>query len=213
MGTTFNGIERYPLYWPEGWPRTDDYKRRGSRYRNSSFAAARDFVLGELKRMSAQDVVISANIPLRQDGLPLASYSEPKDPGVAVYWVKHGPWKPGGYEKQPRVIACDQWSKTWENMRAIGMALEAMRAIERCGASQITERIYKGFDALPAKGETSRPWQEVLCIRDVAALTPDKLNAVFRELARTRHPDGGGSDDAFRELTDALASARAELAF
>jgi hypothetical protein len=86
-----------------------------------------------------------------------------------------------------------------------------MRAIERCGATQVVERMYKGFAALPARGETSRRWQEVLGIRDISTLTAEKLNHVFKDLARTRHPDHGGTAEGFRELTEALANARAEL--
>jgi hypothetical protein len=55
------------------------------------------------------------------------------------------------------VLACDLFNEVRLNMHAIGLTVEAMRQIERCGASSMLERAFRGFmAALPAKGETSR---------------------------------------------------------
>ena len=55
------------------------------------------------------------------------------------------------------VLACDLFNEVRLNMHAIGLTVEAMRQIERCGASSMLERAFRGFmAALPAKGETTK---------------------------------------------------------
>ena len=48
------------------------------------------------------------------------------------------------------VIAADQFKEVRLNMAAIVMTIKAIRQIERCGASSLLERAFKGFSALPA---------------------------------------------------------------
>lgn len=75
----------YPLTWPANWPRTPVSKRQQARF-EVSFRVARDQLFEELRLLRATVVIVSSNIPLRKDGLPYASYREPEDPGVAVYF-------------------------------------------------------------------------------------------------------------------------------
>lgn len=51
------------------------------------------------------------------------------------------------------VIACDQFKEVRLNMAAIVMTIKAIRQIERCGASSLLERAFRGFSALPAAVE------------------------------------------------------------
>ncbi|HZW05353.1 MAG TPA: J domain-containing protein [Candidatus Nitrosotalea sp.] len=54
------------------------------------------------------------------------------------------------------VLACDLFNEVRLNMHAIALTVQAMRQIERCGASSMLERAFRGFmAALPARGETS----------------------------------------------------------
>lgn len=54
------------------------------------------------------------------------------------------------------VLACDLFNEVRLNMHAIALTVEAMRQIERCGASSMLERAFRGFmAALPARGETA----------------------------------------------------------
>jgi hypothetical protein len=48
------------------------------------------------------------------------------------------------------VIACDLFREVRLNLAAISFTLKAMRQIERCGASSMLERAFKGFLALTA---------------------------------------------------------------
>lgn len=196
-----SAIEAYPLSWPVGWPRKESWQRSSSRY-EVDFAKARDHLANELRLSHARDVVISSNVPLRRDGLPLANMRHPDDPGVAVYWTGRG--KKG--EPVPRVIACDVWRTVRENIRATGLAVEAIRSLERTGASEILERAYAGFALLPA---SSDHWA-------VLGLSPgasrDALTERYRELARIHHPDKGGDPSLMASINDAYRVALLEAA-
>src|SRR3546814_19053229 len=49
-------------------------------------------------------------------------------------------------------FACDRWDTVRDNVRAIGKTIEAIRGIERWGASDMMERAFSAFEALPAPG-------------------------------------------------------------
>lgn len=188
-------IEAYPLAWPDGWPRRQSWERKDSAYQ-VEFGKARDDLLRELRLMGARDVVLSSYVPLRRDGLPYANTSEPKDPGIAVYWTDR--------KGHPRVIACDVWRRVRENMRAVGIAIESIRSLERTGASEILERAFAGFARLPA---SSDHWG-VLGIRKASRA---ELDARYRELARQHHPDRGGDAAVMASINAAYKAAAAEL--
>jgi hypothetical protein len=171
----------------------------------TEFGRNRDLVLKELTYLgSRRDVVLSTNVPLTQDGVPYAQRATNlQDPGVAVYWMRDG---------KPQVIACDRWLGVGENARAIWYALDALRTLKRCGASQIIERAYEGFAALPASAE--RPWREVLFgVTDPAfQASLVMVEAAFIELAKIHHPDRqGGSTATFAKISAARDAARKEL--
>lgn len=78
----------YPLAWPEGWPRTTDYKRSRARYKVLGEAAT-NHLMNELKLMGAarSAIVLSTNIVLRNDGLPYSKQPRymTEDPGAYDY--------------------------------------------------------------------------------------------------------------------------------
>lgn len=193
--------EAFPLYWPLDWPRTKPGRRQRARYQ-VNFARARDEVLRSLRLLGGRHVVVSTNIPLRLDGLPYANTREPEDPGVAVYWsTKDG---------KPRVMACDRWDRVKDNMRAVGLTLEALRQIERSGASELLERAFAGFAALPAQaGATS--WRVTLGLPVTGSVTRDDIDRAFKQKAAETHPDRGGSADAFVQVTQARDAALREV--
>lgn len=205
-------MDAYPCYWPDGWDRTPSHRRQASKYQ-TSFVRSRDDIVRQLKLMGATEVVMSTNIPLRKDGLPLAGMSSPDDPAVAVYWVERGKYnaQSGNYDYQQRVIACDHWRKVEENMRAVCLAIEALRTLKRTGATQVTERAFMGFNALAANNN-ARSWREVLGFEDSERVSRTAVTTRYRELAWLRHPDHGGSNDAMSELNAAHAAALREVA-
>jgi hypothetical protein len=197
--------EAFPLAWPEGWARTPVSRRRRAPYKMTPDAATQHLV-GELGRLGAikSTVVISTNMPLRRDGLPYAGIKPPEDPGVAVYWSTQA--------FKDRAIGCDKWDLLHDNIHAIGLAVQALRAIDRAGASQILERAFSAFGALPpsSAAPVTRAWWEVLDIPQnaIGALSLGMVAARYRELAAKRHPDRTGSGDAMVELNAAHEQAK-----
>ena len=190
-------VEAYPLYWPEGWKRTPSWNRTHSRFK-TGFAVARDFLIAEVKRLGGSAIILSTNVRLRGDGLPYASEREPDDGGAAVYFT---------YKKNQMCFACDQYRTVKENLTAIGKTIEALRGMERWGASDMMERAFRGFAQLPDK--TGRNWWDVLATTEHASR--QHVEDQYRMLAKQRHPDVGGSEQAMSELNQARAQALAEI--
>lgn len=195
MARKISGTPAYPLYWPEGQPRTPDRKRKVARF-EVDFATARDHLMDELRRLGARYVVLSTNIPLRLDGLPYARYSEPEDPGVAVYF---------DLKDQEMVFACDKWRHVQDNTRAIGKTIEALRGIARWGSQEMMQQSFSGFKALPADGQTD--WRAMLG----NPVTLEEAKITYRRLAASAHPDQGGSHHEMQRLNAAWAAAQKEL--
>jgi hypothetical protein len=62
------------------------------------------------------------------------------DLGLAIYFVLNG---------RPLAMACDCFDIAAANMRLPGLAIEAMRRLERHGGGAMMERAFSGFAALP----------------------------------------------------------------
>lgn len=193
----------FPLSWPTGRPRTPNTRRRSAKF-TLNFGAARDELLEELRRLSARNIVISTNIPTRRDGIPYASAAQPDDPGVAVYFDRFHI----GKGTRSYVIACDSYKRIEWNLRAVGVTVEALRTIQRHGATEMLEQAFTGFAALPPVREEH--WSEVLGLDRGTASHAD-VRAAVRELAKTHHPDVGGDGERMAEINAACASALLEL--
>jgi hypothetical protein len=172
-------INVYPLSWPITKPRSRGVNESDFGARN--IGAAVDEVLRQLRLLGATHIVISSNLRLRSDGLPLANQAQPTDRGVAVYFK---------IDKEPRVIACDRWSRVQDNLWAIAKDIDATRGKLRWGASTLHEA-FAGYAALPQPAKADDWWVVLGLPRNT---TRDRINERWRELARTHHPDAGGSD-------------------
>lgn len=191
----------FPLAWPEGWDRTSPSRRLRSKY-NVTFGAAADGVACSLSKLGAGRLVVTSDVPLRIDGKPRADAREPADPGIAVWWVHRA-------SGQVRTMACDAWETRRENLRAIGLALEGLRAIERSKSTSILDRAMQSFNvpALPA----GRPWFcDVLELAHWPA-SDAEITAAYRVRVKVVHPDQGGNAEKFYELNRAELAARAQI--
>jgi hypothetical protein len=196
---------RYPLSWPAGWKRTPAHIRKGGKFGvmlghiGTAYKSRGELtisegvrrVLVELGRLGVAEssIVISSNLKTRRDGFPLSDQREPDDSGVAVYW--------NDAYGNPRAMACDLYTRSADNLAAIAASLEAMRAIERHGGAQILNRVFRGFEALPAPKSC---W-EILHI--LPTTDRDTIERAYRVRALQCHPDRGGTDSAMAELNDA----------
>lgn len=206
--------EAYPLHWPPGWPRTAGAQRERAKFgqrkeRTNGLGAAwkqfergvdggraQRFLLDELRRLGATNLVLSTNVELRQDGRPYANRRSPDDPGVAVYFT---------LKRQQRCIPCDRWDPVADNVYAIAKSIEALRGLDRWGAGKMVDAAFSGFKALPATG-TGRAWWDVLGLPALAKRT--QVDEAYRRLALERHPDRNGGDSGpFIELGEARREA------
>lgn len=193
-------FDAYPLHWPEGRPRTERWKREAAKF-DTSFARARDNIVREVQLLAGgrwapdPQLVLSTNIALRRDGLPLANQRAPEDPGVAAYFL---------YRKRQMSFACDRWLKVEHNMQAIAKTIEALRGIARWGTGDMLEAAFTGFQALPAPGAAQELWQ-TLGVHQHS--TQDEIKAAYRRLASIHHPDRGGSAERMAAINLAYAKA------
>lgn len=171
-------------------PRTEAWRRQVASFK-VDFVRSRDEMLHSLKLLGAREIIASSNVPLRRDGLPLARMAEPNDPGVAVYFERRVEVPaPVSLEWRPFVIACDTYAKVRWNLRAIGATVEALRSIQRHGASSMLEQAFTGFAALPPARSEPAPWWEVLGVSKTASA--EEIRDAHRRLALEHHPDRGG---------------------
>jgi hypothetical protein len=188
--------------WP-GEP-TPAYRRKRGAFK-ASFTKILDDLERELGHLKAKDITVQAYLKredIRNDGWPRSS-ARPSQPGIIL---SLGQTKAG-----PLRFACDTYLDWEDNIRAIGLTLESLRAVERYGAVQKAEQ-YRGWSALPpAGGAVTPPMNVEQACRWLAAVTgmvfdqratPETYRDVYRTAARKCHPDTGGNQAKFVELQD-----------
>ena len=187
--------EAYPLCWPDGYKRTAPEYRFNSKFKQGMDTAQR-FLRMEVQRIGGSDLIVSTNLPVRNDGGLYTDWMKRKidDPGVAIYFQ---------YKKKSISMCCDQYRSVWENIYALGKGIEALRGMERWGVSDFLERAFTGFTALPSSAVIiQRDIWEVLGLDAKPAKFDDVKNA-YRKKSFEVHPDKGGSAAAFQELNSA----------
>lgn len=124
-------------------------------------------MIHQIELMGGYNLVVSTNLRRRQDGgiFAVDLRRGVEDPGVAVYFQRG----------DTRVcFCCDRYHHPWENMRAIGKTIEAMRGIERWGSAEMLDRAFTGFEALPPP----KHWSEILDVPATASKAD--INAAWR---------------------------------
>lgn len=198
--------------WPG--PKTPSRKRAAFR---AGFNDTLKLLERELHHLQGNAVVIEAEVDekqVRRDGMLYAD-ARPRGPGVILsFSSRYGPLR----------YPCDRYSDWRDNVRAIALALEALRAVDRYGVTRRAEQ-YTGWKALPpatssGDGEMGpldaaewliAKYSEVMgcagriCHRESLCEDADLRGRLYRELAKKMHPDiQGGSHEAFKALTRAM---------
>lgn len=195
-----------PLTWPVGRPRTRERKRArfGTRtqsdggYRQSremTIAGGMNRLRDELDLLGAEDTVVTTNLPVRKDGLPLSSAREPSDPGVSVYFRLEG---------NAHCLACDRWDRVADNLAAVAAHIFAIRGQSRWGVGDLAQA-FAGYRALPAM-DAIKPWWERLGCKEPPA-TAAEAKAKWLTLAAKYHPDKGGCQDQAADINSAWRDA------
>ena len=198
-------MSRLQVQWVpvETWP---GEPRKPSERKRSQFAASWQSTLElldtELSAIGARGVVIQAYYrreDLRLDGMPRAGIA-PSAPGVIITFKAKG-----GDLSFP----CDTFDRWNDNLRAIALALEALRRIERYGVTRRNEQ-YKGWAKLPAAPAPGKmePKDALVFIGlhcNGVPVNPHYFKAAYRVAAAKLHPDNQqtGDEHQFRILGDA----------
>jgi hypothetical protein len=179
----------------------------------ASWSSTLELLGREIDYLKGRDVVIEVDVTEGDLKLnsELRANARPSSSAVVVaFESRHG----------PLLYRCDRFYTNWHhqgpewqhNVRAIALTLEALRAVDRYGATE-TGQQYTGFKALPAGrampashmtsndayalleqiaigDDDERRVRTIQRMRDSA----DLLRDVFREARKVTHPDRRGSD-------------------
>lgn len=200
----------------EKWPGERTKSRQRSRF-DSTYSDTLKLLERELEHLHARSVVLQMDIsPLdvRNDGNLRAS-TRVQSPAIILALEI---WRPSGKRNEagaplgkytPLQFPCDTFDDWQDNLRAIALAMEALRKIDRYGVTRSGEQ-YTGWAALPAVGElqSDREAAEILCSKaggDSAKVNQVLADAgiaksIFRTASRNTHPDNSGDPEDFHAV-------------
>jgi hypothetical protein len=190
------------------WPGEKTRNRRRSQF-NTLYSKTLQLLERELEFLRAKQVVIQADCEaseIRRDG-QLRADARLRGPGVILTFES---------SKGPLSFPCDTYPDWQDNIRAIALALEALRAVDRYGVTRRAEQ-YKGWSRLPAPETNEFP-----SVHDAAAFIlqasaiagavsnilqfMDSMARHYRYAAARLHPDrNNGSSAEFVKLQAAKA--------
>lgn len=188
-------------HWP-GTP-TAAAKQKRAPFR-STYPKTLDLLERELAHLKARDILIQAffsHEDIRNDGWPKGGRA-PRWPGIIVTFLS-------GSSTSSLSFPCDTYSSWEDNLRAIALALSALRAIRRYGVGRTTEQ-YRGFAQLPAASDKRADavvYFAKLLARSEQEIRSDPSGA-YKIAAAITHPDRNSGDrsgwDAVQEHWAAL---------
>lgn len=195
-----------PAIWPSG-QRTPAHERRSAIFRAKWTQTIKELER-ELGQLGALDpIVVEAGFKeaeIRVDGLPRAG-ARPADPAIVLsFESKFGPLRYG----------CDAFTWYEANLRAIALALEALRKVDRYGVTKRGEQ-YKGWLALPEYTLSHKEAEQFIWDNapiQLPGVTGDRSRdwpLLYRRAAKALHPDNPETGD--RELWEELQRAKMVL--
>lgn len=185
----------------------DSYRRRSTPL--SSTLEVLDRELRMLGARNAEMLVAIAPADFRQDGKPRAQ-AKAAHPGVIVSFdskVGHLSWP------------CDTFTTWQDNLRAIALALEALRKVDRYGVTKRGEQ-YRGFlaiEAMAAPEGFATVGDALAFLGRFTGLGVAEMRLIdgaparaLRKAQRETHPDAGGDAATFQRVSLAEAMLRQE---
>lgn len=171
--------------------------RRVSPFR-TSWSKIKTLLERELRQLGATEYILELDVrewDLRQDG-GLRANARPQGPRIVVAAeTKHG----------PIVVPCDTFRSHEDNLYAIALSLEKLRAVDRYGVAMRGEQ-YRGWTAIPAStgGLVSIDSAWALLAREAGiepqARDAQSARALYIRAAKHCHPDAGGSSERFTAI-------------
>lgn len=179
---------------PVSWSKPSQFK--------ASLESTQKLLDAELTHLNAKSVVMQMFLDrsqIRLDG-GLRAGATPRKPGIILsFSCKHG----------QLMYPCDTF-KTWrENLRAIALALQALRSVDRYGVTSRAEQ-YKGWQQLPSPGgPTIKTRDQALeFLGKILGCTLSELrgaplvDAFIRQAQMKTHPDKGGDPEDFKRVME-----------
>ena len=187
------------------WPGTQTPSRsqRRSQFR-AGYQHTLDLLEKELRFLQAKNIVIQAYVDprdIRLDGM-LRSDVRPKTSGVILSFDS----KFGSLS-----YPSDRYTDWQDNLRAIALAMEALRAVDRYGVTKRGEQ-YKGWAKLPSPNDAPMGIDEaVLVVSAASGMNFDHNNRTavenaIRHAEMRTHPDRGGNSTEFIRVQRARAA-------
>lgn len=138
----------------------------------------------ELRHIAAKHAILELDLrdrDVRLDGFPRAD-ARPATPAVVLSFdSKHGPLR----------YATGEFDTWQDNLRAIALGLQALRAVDRYGISKRGEQ-YRGYHALPP---SSDPADNIATVEQARAFL-DQHGGSFHAAVKKLHPDVPETGDA-----------------
>lgn len=166
----------------------------------ATWATTVELLVDELRHLDAEHVVIELGLEdrhIRMDGLPRQDARIGHD-GVRVSFDSK--WGPLRYETGEFTSA--GWRRDqlgWQqNLRAVALAMEALRKVDRYGVSKRGEQ-YRGWRQLT----TSTSPEDSIVTPTQAQAVLDRYGGNVRSALLATHPDRGGNEDEFRKVQKA----------
>jgi hypothetical protein len=195
------------------WPGTLRGSRSHSQFK-ATYSQTVELLERELAHLQAHSVALQLAVrprEIRADGQMRAD-ARPEHPGVVLRFTgKHG----------HVTMPCDKYAHWHENLRALALSLEALRAVDRYGVTTRGEQ-YKGWKALPGAiemGPATMTVEEAAAVLVDAAAAAGRLFSrdsqikeaamyrdAYRMAAKKLHPDTGGNRAAWDRLQAAAAA-------
>lgn len=160
---------------------------------SASWASTVSLLAKELRAHGAQHTILEVDLresDLRLDGLPRADRAA-RTPGIVLSFTATR--VPGRPQLRYEVATFWDWR---DNVRAVALGLEALRAVDRYGVTKRGEQ-YAGWKQLAAGAGASVERGRAL-IRDHGGVT---------QALKATHPDHGGSADDFADVQAAREAA------
>jgi hypothetical protein len=199
----------------EKWPGERTKERQRSRF-DTSYSETLKLLERELDHLHARNAVLQMDIStldIKNDGNLRAS-TRVQSPAIILALEI---WKPNGKRNEagaplgrytPLQFPCDHFDDWQDNLRAIALAMEALRKIDRYGVTRSGEQ-YTGWTALPESGglQSDHEAAEVLSrfgrtnFSYVDVLdNADAAKSVYLAACRATHPDTGGNQADFQAV-------------
>lgn len=192
--------------------------KRGHRFKADSFnvqwSRQLDELESEIKAIKGRDTVVEACMvasDIRNDGWP-RSNARAWAPDIRLYVTA---------DVGPLVFPCATYDDWRANLRAIGLAMQALRLMRERGIGMGTEQ-YRGYAALPASIAAAEwasveaaiwflldtaNWSGVVHTRNLVPQADENAKRLFgllyRDAAKKAHPDAGGSNDLMAKVNRA----------